>query len=201
LTQYQEVVWYANPKDPAKPEVPPNVPNVPVPIPHALLSVEPTPTGDWNSKAGAVVLRFAWQDAGEPVAPPAPSVAAGGAVKPAQPLPVKAGDSVLVEDARGAGAPAAADDPSTVRLKGPAVGLKPPLRALVNLLPVSRGQTVREEVLGSGDASRPSQEFVLQKKPLTYLADPASRSGEGYGSTLRVWVDGIEWHEVPDCYG
>src|SRR5262245_27627577 len=147
LTQYQEVVWYANPKSPATPDVPPTTPDnvVPVPIPHAVLTMSPTLSGDWNSNAGAVLLRFAWQEVGEPIATPASSVKSSDApIKPAQPLPVTAGAPVLVEDATGAGAQATADDPSSVRLKESPGELQAPLRALVNLLPVSRGQTVRE---------------------------------------------------------
>jgi hypothetical protein len=80
------------------------------------------------------------------------------------------------------------------------VDLSAKLRLLFDLLPVSRGQTVASEVLGSGDAAQMSQTFALKKSPLTYLAtsDPA-KSG-GYESTLRVAVDGVEWTEVDSFY-
>ena len=45
------------------------------------------------------------------------------------------------------------------------------------------------------------QEFVLKKSPVTYFADPTSRSGEGYTSTVRISVDGLEGIEVPSFYG
>ena len=52
------------------------------------------------------------------------------------------------------------------------------------------------EVLGSGNAALASQSFTLSKSPLTYLA-----SGSGPASTLAVYVDGVEWQEVPGFYG
>jgi predicted phage baseplate assembly protein len=42
---------------------------------------------------------------------------------------------------------------------------------------------------------------VLQNAPLTYLASTDSTSGDQYASTLHVWVDGVEWQEVPSFYG
>jgi predicted phage baseplate assembly protein len=106
-----------------------------------------------------------------------------------------------VRDATGGGSEATAADASTVQLTDTAAALTPPLQVLVNLLAVSRGQTVSQEVLGSGDASQPGQEFVLKKKPVTYLSDPSSLSGDLYSSTVRVWVNDIEWHEVQNFYG
>ncbi|MBK8211872.1 MAG: hypothetical protein IPK78_19955 [Rhodospirillales bacterium] len=79
--------------------------------------------------------------------------------------------------------------------------LVPPLEALLHLLPISRGRTVEGEVLGSGNSILIQQEFVLQRSPLTYLADTGPRSVDGYRSTLRIRVDGIEWHEVPSLHG
>ena len=71
-----------------------------------------------------------------------------------------------------------------------------PLQLLLDLVPVSRGTTVTGEVLGSGNAALASQSFTLSKSPLTYLA-----SGSGPVSTLTVYVNGIEWQEVPSFYG
>jgi predicted phage baseplate assembly protein len=64
---------------------------------------------------------------------------------------------------------------------------------------VVRGETVPFEVLGDGDGSRTHQAFTLKKKPLTYVPAPAAESG--VASTLRVWVDGQLWTEVPTLYG
>ncbi|MFM9436559.1 hypothetical protein ACFDR9_003643 [Janthinobacterium sp. CG_23.3] len=81
-------------------------------------------------------------------------------------------------------------------VKPPAPLLATPLRVLGNTVRPSRGKSVDKEVLGVGDASRPGQEFTLAKSPLTYLA-----SGPGYRSTLRVYVNGVEWREMASFYG
>jgi predicted phage baseplate assembly protein len=75
-----------------------------------------------------------------------------------------------------------------------------PLRALLNLLPVSRGETVAGEILGSGNPGIASQEFALARGPLTYLTDTDPGPFDGYRSTLRVRVSGIEWREVASFY-
>ena len=70
-----------------------------------------------------------------------------------------------------------------------------PLRLLLDVVPVSRGTTVSGEVLGSGNAALANQSFTLAKSPLTYLASAA-----GAASTLTIYVDGVEWKEVPSFY-
>ena len=62
-----------------------------------------------------------------------------------------------------------------------------------NVVKATQGETVEDEVLGSGDASQPYQRFTLQQGPLTYV-QAATTSGRA--STLQVSVDGIEWKEV-----
>jgi predicted phage baseplate assembly protein len=56
----------------------------------------------------------------------------------------------------------------------------------------------RDEPIGSGDASKPSQAFLLRQGPLTWLAsdDPLGAAG-----TLEVRVDGVRWHEVDSFAG
>jgi predicted phage baseplate assembly protein len=112
---------------------------------------------------------------------------------------------VLIQDATGNGESAVATGgPATIDLSSlpdPPVNLVPPLNVLFNLLSVSRGKTVSNEVLGSGDATVAGQEFVLQKSPLTYLQSGDSISGTGYKSTLKVWVEGVQWQEVQSFYG
>ena len=61
-------------------------------------------------------------------------------------------------------------------------------------------ETVRDR-LDAYDATRAGQDFVLRNTPVTYLQDSASRSGENYSSTVRIWVNGVEWHEVQSFYG
>jgi len=61
-----------------------------------------------------------------------------------------------------------------------------------NVALATDGQTVNE-ILGNGDATNPALQFTLKQSPLTYLSSP---SGLGVASTLQVWVNNIQWHEV-----
>jgi predicted phage baseplate assembly protein len=80
--------------------------------------------------------------------------------------------------------------------------LRPPATAYANIGDFSRGETVPSETLGVGDASVASQSFVLKKSPLTYTTAPATAADQsGVRSTLRVWVDGVEWQEVGSFFG
>lgn len=66
-----------------------------------------------------------------------------------------------------------------------------------NVALATHGETVSEEVLGSGDGSLIDQQFAIKNPPLTYIpADTAS----GSQSTLTVRVDGLLWEEVPSLY-
>ncbi|MEA2687897.1 MAG: hypothetical protein QOD51_504, partial [Candidatus Eremiobacteraeota bacterium] len=65
---------------------------------------------------------------------------------------------------------------------------------LANVAAATQGQTVKDEVLGSGDGS-PNQAFALKKKPVTYV--PATGFTEtAVTSTLHVRVGGVEWSEA-----
>jgi hypothetical protein len=66
-----------------------------------------------------------------------------------------------------------------------------------NVAPASHGETVRDEIVGDGDASQPFQHFTLKKKPVTYV--PSATPG-GVASSLRVLVNGVTWKEVPSLY-
>jgi predicted phage baseplate assembly protein len=76
--------------------------------------------------------------------------------------------------------------------------LTAPVTLFANALAVSRGESVKGEVLGVGDASQPRQTFTLAKKPLTYLS---AATASGIRSTLAVRVGGILWSEVESFYG
>jgi hypothetical protein len=71
------------------------------------------------------------------------------------------------------------------------------VRVNANVARATHGET-RTEILGSGDASQPFQQFPLKQPPLTYVgsADPA-----GASSTLEVLVNEVRWTEVPDLTG
>lgn len=213
VTSYTEVVWYANP--PADdPTVPPNPRNIPpIPITHTRLTFRPALTGITNKVSQRQVTRVhhTWQEVGQLTETPATTFSAVPAtltVFPPVALPQPINNQpVLLEDTDGKGVQAKATtsaDWTSLQLTDlpePSVPLTPPLQVLFNLLPVSRGKTVLDEILGSGDASLAGQEFVLQKSPLTYLSSRDSKQKEGYKSTLRIWVDKVEWQEAASFYG
>lgn len=66
-----------------------------------------------------------------------------------------------------------------------------------NVARATHGET-RNEILGSGDASRAFQEFQLRQHPLTYLA---AATPAGAKSTLQVRVDDVLWHETDRLAG
>jgi hypothetical protein len=149
----------------------------------------------WNKVAGAANETAAWLGPVDPLA-----------LISATPPPDGSSPSRLsLADVNGAAASGAA----SVDLPGLAVtaftpdggATRPPLQMPVNgfgnLITTSRGETVANEVLGSGDASQSFQSFTLQKKPLTYLTDP---NGPNLVSVLRIWVDGVAWREVATLY-
>ncbi|MEO1624453.1 MAG: hypothetical protein AAFV25_04790, partial [Bacteroidota bacterium] len=79
--------------------------------------------------------------------------------------------------------------------------LQLPVKAWGNVLQVSRGKSVIDEILGSGNASRAGQRFKLRKKPLTHLPSPSPDNPTGLRSTLHIKVDGILWKETPSFFG
>ena len=79
--------------------------------------------------------------------------------------------------------------------------LATPVKLLGNIVATSRGETVKPETLGVGDSSIANQSFTLKKSPLTYLPSPSESTPSGLTSTLKVYVDGLQWTEVPSFYG
>ena len=61
-----------------------------------------------------------------------------------------------------------------------------------NVVKATNGET-RSEVLGGGDGSRALQSFTLRQPPLTYVAAP---NPSGIDSTLKVYVNDVQWHET-----
>ncbi len=217
VTAYKETIYYAN--NPSSPSTPPPetspLANIPaVPILHTVITFTTPDTVTGN--AATVVVRYGFKDVGQLIDPPATTIggSSGGAVQtiaPAAPAPAPAGagttasgavnSEILVADVNGDGALATVDGNGNVTLDTLAPTLVPPLTALFNLVPVSRGKTVANEILGSGDGTVLSQDFQLQKAPVTYFADGVGLSGAGYSSTVRVWVNGVQWQEVASFFG
>jgi hypothetical protein len=216
LTQYAEALWYANAPSASNPGTPPSGDTPGIPLVVAMLTVKASSSanlaGDYGSQVSKVAVHSGWRDVGPLLDTPVHTLTALPnrltlAVKPA------AGPGVatpaLVEDANGVGASVAATpdpDSSDVTISGTDTtaknpALQAPLRILWDLVTVSRGATVRDEVLGSGDATRPGQDFALSKAPVTFLTDFPGRSGDGYSSTVILAVGGRYWTEVPSLYG
>ncbi|NJK31393.1 MAG: hypothetical protein HC927_02660, partial [Deltaproteobacteria bacterium] len=94
------------------------------------------------------------------------------------------------------------NDPNKVRLKadptklGSITELRFPITAYTNLSRATRGESIRNEILGNGNSAIPFQTFTLAKKPLTYLSDASGRR-----NTLEVFVNGRKWRQAPSFYG
>lgn len=200
VSDYSEVVWFANPDSPSAPATSPDPKTkVPVPITHSQV------TFGFVSATRIDDVRFAFQDAGEIIAEPVSTVstsltATAGAFRAGM-----LGQKVMLEDTAGKGelALATTGDPATTLslASPPASALAPPLKVLYNLLGVSRGKTVPAETLGTGDATIAGQQFTLAKSPLTYLPATDAGSAETYRSTLTIMVGDVQWKEVPSFFG
>jgi len=62
-----------------------------------------------------------------------------------------------------------------------------------NVVKATHGETVTEEVLGSGDGAHTHQQFTLKKSPLTYVS---AATASGAKSTLELRVNRVLWEEV-----
>ena len=65
-----------------------------------------------------------------------------------------------------------------------------------NVVKATHGET-RNEVLGSGSGTS-LQSFALRQRPLTYISAPTAA---GAASSLHLFVNGVEWHEVDAIAG
>jgi predicted phage baseplate assembly protein len=90
----------------------------------------------------------------------------------------------------------AATDLTTVTIRPPLAGVysRSATSLLANVARATHGETVADEVLGSGDGA-PWQSFTLASSPLTYLLATGADDAP-VESTLRVTVNGVVWHEV-----
>lgn len=93
------------------------------------------------------------------------------------------------------------EDTNSIKLgqgEGWETPLQMPVEAYGNIISVSRGETITNEILGTGDATVSNQQFTLKKKPLSYFLDSTAKSG--VKNTLEVYVDGLKWKEVMVFY-
>jgi acylphosphatase len=63
----------------------------------------------------------------------------------------------------------------------------------------THGETVANEVLGSGDASETFLTFRPKKNPVTFVHRVGAPNGAG--DTLRLLISGVYWKEVDELYG
>lgn len=68
-----------------------------------------------------------------------------------------------------------------------------------NVAGATHGETVKDEVLGDGDASVGLQSFQISNSPVTFVHQ--AKSPLGAANTLQIRVDGILWHEACSFYG
>lgn len=66
-----------------------------------------------------------------------------------------------------------------------------------NVVPATHGETVANEVLGSGDGAQRNQSFTLNKSPLTYVS---AATASGAESTLTLRVNDVAWQGVASLY-
>ena len=194
---------------------PPNPPNPPdIAVAHTQLTLtlaaadgEMLSTAQAASTLGSVTVRYGFRDVGQIIAAPVPSLGALPAAPvavPASYTPPDGGTIAFLTGAASAGILVTVNGAGQgqVTLGGsgspPAAITTPlavPLQLLLDLVPVSRGTSVPGEVLGSGNAALINQSFTLAKSPITYLA-----SGSSPVAALAVYVDGVEWTQVPSFY-
>ena len=207
VTGVKELISYANnPTNPTQwPPAgsPPNTPDPAVPIPHTMLLFYTQ--GALQGDPSTLVLRYGYSDVGTLIDAPVTSATQTASVTldPAglAASGLGANSAVLVADAIGNGGTATVGTGGVVTVDPAAPALVPPIQALTNLLAFTRGKTVLQEVLGSGNAAVAGQDFTLKNTPVTYLAAQPGVSGPGYSSTVTLWVNGVQWQEVPNFYG
>lgn len=123
---------------------------------------------------------------------------------PAPLTPLTPGQPVLVT---GTSAGQAVTDAVLVaHVDGTSVTLAQPLSAPMdresvriagNVALATHGETVADEVLGSGDGTASNQRFTLRKPNLTHVA---AKTPSGVADSLEIRVDGVLWTEVPSLY-
>jgi hypothetical protein len=186
----------------------------PIPVLHTQLTLQAPLSSTILGPGSAINVLFGWVEAGVLVdQPPSEWDGVSSRLQPIQPasfpqsspLGTPGAAPILLADSAGNGAQASAAvasdgslsvdwNASTSTPLSPA--FTPPITVYYDLLPVSAGKTVKNEIVGSGDSTQAGQSFKLAKSPVTYLA-----SGPTYASTIALTVNGLPWTEVPSFYG
>jgi hypothetical protein len=198
ITSSSDEVWYRNDKD--TPDKAPDPTAIPLVVLHSRLEVSPSVNAAWDSTGNIV---FDWRSVGDLTSAPEATLSGptGTIIATSGQFPALRSAAVLVEDSGGTSVSATGSDNGspgvTLDLSDvPSVPLLSPLDVHLGVAPISRGLSIKNEILGNSDATIVQQEFKLSRSPVTYSAGD-SRSGDGYQSSIRAWVAGVEYHEVP----
>ena len=186
----------------------------PIPVLHTQLKLQTGLSSAIIDAGPAINVLFGWVEAGVLVdQPPSAWNGTSSNLQPIQPasfphsspLGIPGAAPILLADSAGNGAQAsatvAADGSLSVNWPSSTPTplnptFAPPITVYYDLLPVSAGKTVKNEIVGSGDSTQTGQSFKLAKSPVTYLA-----AGSTYASTIALTVNGLPWTEVASFYG
>jgi hypothetical protein len=191
---------------------PPTEPTA-IPILHTKLTLQSALSSTLVAAASSINVLFGWVEAGVLVdQPPATWDGITTNLQPIQPatfpqsspLGTPGPAQILLADSAGNGGQAsvtvrsdgslAVNWPSTITTPLKPT-FTPPITVFYDLIPVSAGKTVNNEIVGSGDSTQIGQSFKLAKSPVTYLLN-----GSAYASTIVLTVNGLPWTEVPSFY-
>ncbi|MCX6674674.1 MAG: putative baseplate assembly protein [Methanothrix sp.] len=73
------------------------------------------------------------------------------------------------------------------------------VRIYGNIGRATHGEKIKNEIMGDGDSSNIFQSFSPNKPRVTFVPDSGKLHGSA--STLKLRVDGVEWHEKRNFYG
>jgi uncharacterized phage protein gp47/JayE len=106
------------------------------------------------------------------------------------------GESCVID---GPPAADAVNNVTVVNLKNPLANqyVRATCAVMANIVELTQGETVKDEVLGSSDGTA-LQSYALRKKPLTYLPSTDPEGLAAVKSTLNVAVNGVAWSEQPN---
>jgi predicted phage baseplate assembly protein len=68
-----------------------------------------------------------------------------------------------------------------------------------NVALATHGETIANEIVGDGDASKTYQSFYLKKSPVTFVHQAGAPNGAG--DTLKLLISNVYWSEVRELYG
>ncbi|GKT07113.1 hypothetical protein [Desulforhabdus sp. TSK] len=187
-------------------------------LPVSRITIGPAMPDGWEDHPERLVIHFGMMESGKPTRPAKTHLNAADFATPgmriqglAEPFPdsVTEPSELLLLDAVDNGVPVQGSVPidangaGSVLLAADTKPFTPELRTPVtvfgNIVRATRGESVYNEVLGSGNAAQEFQAFALANKPLTYFNDPSA--ADGRRNTLEIRVNGILWKEVRSFFG